>query len=101
METVHKLNRLIERLEGRIKDYWVTYAPRSEWTVIGYVERGYYLHERPAQRPLPRYGTRDYQEYVNGKYIGGSYDEAREYILEYWKDGPRGSAWHGEDAAYA
>jgi hypothetical protein len=89
METLHRLNHLIERLEGRIKEYWVTYVPKSGWTTTGYVRRGYYFHERPANQPLPEYGTLAYKEYVNGKYIGSSYDEAREFVLWYWTDGPR------------
>lgn len=81
---VEDLQEFIHQRNGNTNEYTIEYYPRSQPMSTGYVYRGYYLIDRtPSYWGRPRTEkSPDWEAYVNGNYIGHSYEAAYQYILE-------------------
>ena len=105
MKTIDKLEKLIEQRWGKSGEYRIEYHARNEPMSTGYCYRGYYLVDRTPQFAAVRRNQKshDWEEYMNGRFIGASYEEARAEILERIPDLPvkRTREQHKDEMAIA
>ena len=90
MKAIDKLYKLIEERWGKTDEWMLEYHARNEPMSTGYCYRVYYLTDHtPQYRAQPRTPqSHDWEEYVNGTFIGSSYEEARAEIMERIPDLP-------------
>jgi hypothetical protein len=84
MKTVDRLNELLASLLGEDTQVQVVFHHRTE----GDVNRGYHL-DGHLDESWSRPGSARFNQWVNGEWIGNSYEDARAEILRRYRQGEK------------